>query len=476
MLCTAIGYSSEGSLSASELLEEGVYLQEAKGDLEAAITRYKQVIELDANNRPRAAEAQYRLAVCYLEQGNEALAIQAFEALARDFPRQTKWVEAALEHLPREFEPNFIPWVDGERTEMEFRLANGDAVGVFVFDISEFEHEGRSWWKFSNRQFARGFDMMDSVIADPDSGLPLEGHYYDTNSGSVIYSCKERLVRIHYEKNDNKREFAIEGRFYSNSHAIALMRQFPAEVGFSTEQKVLVPLSGVVVPVVFKIIAIETLDTAIGTFECYQTELDIMGQKQKFWITNDAKRKMVKMAMGGIEVVVTRFGVAAAEAKTVYENDRIGYTVAYSNHWFSFESNVDEENSKKGRLELRDPNSTTSISIAAVRYESTENEESLSDLERVRETAEKHIKAYKQRSPDFEVDPESWSEFEINGATALSYVGRYVSATRGKPTVNKKTFVYGKGRRLIFTIRSPFDEIERMFPLFDAMVASVKIE
>ncbi len=97
---TATGFPQDDVPLASELLEEGVYQEEAKGDLGAAISLYQQVVESDQASRPRAAEAQYRLAVCYQKQGNATLAVRAFEALIANYPNQTDWVETAMEHLP----------------------------------------------------------------------------------------------------------------------------------------------------------------------------------------------------------------------------------------------------------------------------------------------------------------------------------------------------------------------------------------
>src|SRR5437764_747232 len=63
---------------ASELLEKGVYSEETKGDLEAALQLYQQVIEQGKATQAVAAQAQYRLGVCYYKKKDYGKANAAF--------------------------------------------------------------------------------------------------------------------------------------------------------------------------------------------------------------------------------------------------------------------------------------------------------------------------------------------------------------------------------------------------------------
>src|SRR6266699_5748442 len=74
---------SEGAFAASpsELFEKGVYSEETKGDLDAALALYQQVIAEAKGSQALAAQAQYRLAVCYYKKKNFAEATAAFEKL-----------------------------------------------------------------------------------------------------------------------------------------------------------------------------------------------------------------------------------------------------------------------------------------------------------------------------------------------------------------------------------------------------------
>ncbi len=473
LLGSVTTYGDEVAVSASELLEEGVYLHEGKGDLDAAIERYKQVIELDSKNLARAAEAQYRLAVCYLEKGDEPAAVRAFEALVSDYPSQEKWVDAALEHLPQEFRPSLIPWEDGERTQLEIRVPNGDIIGYVILGVSSLETDGRFLWESSFRQFVGGMDALDSATFDSESMLTTGGRYYDTNSGFVSYSYEEGLVRTWYQKNGNERELAYDGNLYGNGQVLALVRQIPPKVEFSTEQEIYAPLAGLIISLNLKVIKIEFVDTPIGQLECYNVQLDMTGQKQYIWVSNDEQRRIVKLSVGGMEMFATQFDVVDSDAMMTHENEHLGIAFEHPNPWAAIETNVSGGSAGKSRVELREYNSLTTISVATSRYEK-EGEEATSNLERARKIAESNIKAYKQQWPDFEVDGSSRSEFEINGASAVSYTGEMLMA--GSPSVAKKIIVFSEGRRVIFTMRSPHDEVGTVLPMFDEMASSLVID
>ena len=74
--------------SPSELLEKGIYTEETKGDIDAAIVIYQQLITEAKDAQSLGAQAQFRLAQCYLKKNRAADAEAAFEKLIHDFPNE----------------------------------------------------------------------------------------------------------------------------------------------------------------------------------------------------------------------------------------------------------------------------------------------------------------------------------------------------------------------------------------------------
>ena len=65
--------------SVSELLEKGIYSEESKGDLDAAMKLYEQVVSEAKGGQAVAAQAQYRLGMCYYKKKSFSQATEAFD-------------------------------------------------------------------------------------------------------------------------------------------------------------------------------------------------------------------------------------------------------------------------------------------------------------------------------------------------------------------------------------------------------------
>src|SRR6266571_1224363 len=114
-ITTLLG-AGQGAFAASpsELFEKGVYSEETKGDLDAALALYQQVIAEAKGSQALAAQAQYRLAVCYYKKKNFAEATAAFEKLIKDYPDQKDMIARAREYLASAVTLIPAPWSDGE--------------------------------------------------------------------------------------------------------------------------------------------------------------------------------------------------------------------------------------------------------------------------------------------------------------------------------------------------------------------------
>ena len=80
------------------LLRAAIEKEEVDGDLEAAITQYKQVIKVAGANRPVAAQALLRLGGCYEKRGPEE-ARKTYEQLISNYSEQSREVTAARQRL-----------------------------------------------------------------------------------------------------------------------------------------------------------------------------------------------------------------------------------------------------------------------------------------------------------------------------------------------------------------------------------------
>lgn len=96
-LLLALGATAAESLSL--LLQKGIYAEETERNLDAAIRIYEQITAEGAANRALAAQAQYRLAVCYQKKGNNEQAIAALNDLLKQIPADAALAPKAREAL-----------------------------------------------------------------------------------------------------------------------------------------------------------------------------------------------------------------------------------------------------------------------------------------------------------------------------------------------------------------------------------------
>jgi len=91
---------SAGAESISVQLERGIYLEETKGDLDGAIKIYEEILKQVDADRSAAAQASFRLGLCYLKKGKKEEATKVFQDLVTRFPDQKDLVQKAGKYLP----------------------------------------------------------------------------------------------------------------------------------------------------------------------------------------------------------------------------------------------------------------------------------------------------------------------------------------------------------------------------------------
>ena len=83
----------------STLLDQGIYAEDSLGDLDKAIELYEQILANAEANRAYAAQAQYRVGVCYAKKGLESDAAAAFRKVVDRYSDQPELVAQARGRL-----------------------------------------------------------------------------------------------------------------------------------------------------------------------------------------------------------------------------------------------------------------------------------------------------------------------------------------------------------------------------------------
>jgi carboxyl-terminal processing protease len=190
MLGLLLAGRSSQAASLPELLEKGIYTEETKGDLKAAVEIYRQIAEDAHADRSLVAQSQLRLGLCQLKLGNRPQAISALDRLMQDFPDQDKLLAIVEQHMPQvldeivgQIERNYIQEVDrSELMETAIRAIVGklDAQGSFLRtnDLEFFGTQELSQFNDHLEQKLAGIGAMlkaesgEVIVQSPLAGSP----------------------------------------------------------------------------------------------------------------------------------------------------------------------------------------------------------------------------------------------------------------------------------------------------------------
>jgi len=84
--------------SADQLFEKGLYLEEAKGELQEAIDIYNTIVENKEADPSLQAKALLHMGLCFEKLGMKEAA-KAYQRLVNTYPDQTELVALAKERL-----------------------------------------------------------------------------------------------------------------------------------------------------------------------------------------------------------------------------------------------------------------------------------------------------------------------------------------------------------------------------------------
>lgn len=446
----------------SDRLEEGIYLQEARGDFEGAVAMFREI--LGSEDSTVVAEAHYRLGLCYLEQGKDGLAMQTFSSLLKKFPEDSRWVKAAKERMPQDFAPSAAAWSDGERLRYLWKLPSGQSIGYSVSTMKAVERDGRELWRRENRYFINGHRRV-VVEFDRATFRSVYSELISPEMGDIYcwYGPESETAKVEYTRNDKVQSFEFDGLAYDNEQAFELMRQLPMEVDYRAEVTVFVSLSGFHVDVVFHVTGIAMVETELGPRECYQVELSLLGPKQVYYFSTDESRQLVKFEAGGVTVEMVEADRLKPDSMRQYVNEGFGYTVTHPDSWVTVEDVQDHGETARQQYFL-DPKATggyllySDLNAAAPDAEPTE-------IQALLEQNKKDVKGT--------VNEDSVRYFEINGMPAASFEAR-LSQSNGEEAIYYAIIVKGEKRHFIFQAHARPEGFSEARPTFEAIAYSVR--
>jgi Protein of unknown function (DUF3108)/Tetratricopeptide repeat len=470
ILLTVVGMGMRAAIRAqtapaspSELLEKGIYAQETKGDVDSAIAIYQQLVAEQNVNQSLAAQAQFRLGQCYLKKNRTDQATAAFQKLIRDYPNETNLVTQARANLPSGLTLGPVPWVDGERLQLNISMATGMDIGTAEYraDLVQ-QANGRRIWRVGCRMLA-GAQSVSSVDVDSQTFRPLSSRWKHGLFGEAVATYDGDIVHIQRAGKTEPETDNTDGIVYDNEEAMHTMRRLPLQVGYKVTLPVFSTLGGgTKISVPLEVTGKETVTVPAGTFGCFRVHLGMVNQT--FWFSDDAHRYVVKFEAGPIVAQLTSVSQRAAGAPVAFHDDETGVSFTAPADWVVWRATHGQPD---GQVLVRTLDPGADTSDGGMRLIPTDT---LS--EKARQSSRAWMEKWVLENKNVKVRPESWKELTVDGRPAMSCVMDLTES--GKPQVQYLACVLGPKNSESFVIESAPDKFDALKAQFDTIVASYR--
>jgi hypothetical protein len=449
--------------SPSELIEKGIYNEETKGDLDSAIAIYQQLVAEANVNQSLAAQAQFRLGQCYLKKNRSAEAMAAFEKLISDFPNEKELVAKAREYLPGKFVLGPVPWVDGERLQINMTLPTGGDMGTVEYRADLVQNvNGRKIWRVGARLMA-GPQSVSSVDADAETFLPLTSHWKHSMLGEVSAVYRAGEVEIKRVGSTQPTITPIEGTVMDNEEAMHAMRRLPLQVGYKTTLPIISTLGGsILIPIGLEVLAKETVEVPAGKFDCFKVHLGLVNQD--FWFSDDAHRYLVKFEAGPVTAQLVSISQRKPGEVLQFRDGELGISFTAPADWVIWRAKNGQPD-KQELIRMLDPGADTDD--GGVRLFATDSLTAAAQ-QSARAWAEEDL----QKNKNVKVRADGWKNYTIDGRQGVGCTVEYTE--RGKARVQFLVHVLGPKNSELFVLTCGPEKFDALKTAFDNILASYR--
>ena len=474
--------SSAWGENVSTLLEEGIYAEETKGDLDEAMTIYKKIIDENVGNSANIAEAYYRLGTCYLKTGDETKAIEMFKKLLTGFREHEEIASDARDQLVKlnaldeqdqivtPLELGQVPWETGETCWYSFGTPAIKSLGKGILSIKDVTINGNDLWRIEY-----------SVIIPGEGASTLnrtDVFKKDFKPFSGLVKGAPGNFKVKYEKNHiqldtdspgtrDTKEIPINNIVYDNIQFFYLKRLLPLNESYSGSLSIFIPQTGDIMKVELITTGIETVKVPAGTFECYCVEL-VWGSEMKVkqWISTDDKRYLVKYdadAKGVMEL--EKIEQVSKDEPEVFKDSEFGVSMSAPAGWHIIKSPIPAPYKMVAVVMPPEMNAWFPFLITDHR--------GMIKPESLRGVFESEVSALKQIFKNYSVDTESWKADLIGGLHSISYCAEF--DVKDKKMVECRAYILGKSLMYVFVLRTEKEVFENSKNEFLSVIQSFNV-
>ncbi len=452
----------------AELMEKAIYAEETLGNLNEAIGIYQRVAADAETNRATAAMALYRLGMCYQKSGRASEGQAAFAKLIKMYPEQKELIAKIPGAPSKGLGLRPAPWVDGETLQMAVKLRSGQQAGTQFHRIESVQESGETFWKLWTVDGNVGITQHTTVLMDAADFSPATS-IQDSGSYGVFTALfsPQQVEFVTARRNSNtKKQFPVDRPVYDYAQLAHLMRCLPLREGFQAGILIAVSEKASLWDGKITVVAREKVTVPAGTFDCYRTALEFVGQTYTYWISADAHSYIVKENLAGLNTLELTSIATVEKGKPVYYVDsKLGISLEAPNGWMIGSTEPGGE-----YVIFFEPEAKAE---GALMFAQRRNEPSDTTLD---EAADKETIAEQQRYKMFAVRPESRGPVSVSGFNAVRYIADFKQLMTGKDTVRYQFFLESPTRWYNIRFETGKENFDRFRPAFDSIISGLRLQ
>jgi TonB family protein len=464
----------------STLLEKAIYAEETKGDLNEAMRIYQKIIDENAGNSAKIAEAYYRLGTCYQKTGDDSKAIDIFKKLLARFRKQEEIASAAKNQLAKlnaldeeqqinkPLELGRVPWEAGETCQYNVKTPAGVSAGKVFHSVKELSKDGNDLWRTEDTIAIPMYDSQIYLRSDalkeglnPVSSIMIKrGMAAMSSDYSALYK-KDHIQFTNAEK--DKKDIPVGDIAYDSQQNWEIIRRLPLAENYSTSFNAFDLQSGKIMNIQLNITGKEIVTVPAGTFECYSLKLDYDSIiKAKMWVSTDVNKYITKLDGKGYTIELEKITHVTVEEPVLFKDSGFGISMSAPHGWHFVKSSRNEP--FKMLLEILSPELKAVLVLVVAPHYGT-----LSSLQDINNASEKILaQVYK----NYIRRPESWVYRNIGGLPSSTFVADYDSDN--KKMVQYRTDILDKQEVSVFELHVEKEKYNEIKTDIDSIVQSFK--
>jgi len=461
MLGLTTAFSAQES---SILLEKAIYTEETLGNLNEAISLYREIVRTADADRSAAALALYRLGMCYRKSGREDDALATFADLATLYPEQK---DIILKSMMLAVKP--APWADGEALQMGIRSSGAKGyTGSFTYRAEDVQEEGKPAWHLKGAMVSPGTWIYTTTVVDAENLIPISSHMrisFMEMDNEVKYTQSEVEVLSQQNGTEIINRFPISGVAYEANQILHLVRCLPLKEGFRTNIPVFNKSTGSIINYKVTVVGLENVTVPAGAFECYKTTIvpEDNTQDRIIWFSADDSVYPVKVVEGGtLEQELVSIKIIGKNQPVHFEDIKLGISLDIPSYWYLGNATMG------GLIGFAEPESGSQLILYGWDYKPEDGT--------VSKIVDRWIESHMQQNRSYQVRPGTREQVTVGGFTGECFVADASHVTTGDAVVEYTHSFVTNEKRYIFVFQTNKDSFDIMMPEYDSIMSSLTVQ